>query len=82
MQAGDEQVHVVARVADEGDALAVAGQIVTVVAGEDDLGVALLERNSRRVGLTPAGAAFLPEAERLVARLHPVRLRPLHRAEV
>lgn len=32
---------------------------------EEDLGVRLFDRNSRNVGLTPAGAALLPTVERL-----------------
>ncbi|WP_326794697.1 LysR substrate-binding domain-containing protein [Streptomyces sp. NBC_01808] len=35
---------------------------------ETDLGVELLTRNRRRVALSPAGAAFLPEARETVAR--------------
>ncbi|MEO3848112.1 LysR family transcriptional regulator [Streptomyces sp. B8F3] len=35
---------------------------------ETDLGVELLTRNRRRVALSPAGAAFLPEAREAVAR--------------
>jgi DNA-binding transcriptional LysR family regulator len=35
---------------------------------EEQLEVALFERSSRRVALTPAGAAFLPEAQKLLAQ--------------
>ena len=37
---------------------------------EDILGVALIDRSGQRIELTPAGAAFLPHAQELVARVH------------
>ncbi len=36
---------------------------------EDELGTPLFERNSRRVSLTPAGAAFYPQALRVLSQL-------------
>lgn len=36
---------------------------------EEELQVQLLVRNSKRVGLTPAGAAFLPEARQILERI-------------
>lgn len=42
---------------------------------EADLGAPLLERNRHQVSLTPAGSAFLEDAEALLLRISDVRLR-------
>ena len=47
---------------------------------EDDLGVALLERNSRVVKLTDVGRAFLPEAISLLRTAEQARQRAMERA--
>ena len=69
-----EQLRVFAAVADEGSFTGAARRLYishstvsrTVTALEEELGVRLVERDNRFIGLTAAGRALLDEAGRLL----------------